>query len=172
MSPSRKPRSIFMPARIAFAAGMSSLLCISMAFKAEEFRYCKDSSFCRRHRAFDGTKEEASFALSNVKMLDDNTVQGELHNTMDKDRPLKLTVATFSNGVFRVTLDELQGLRPRYRVQDVLIGGVVSSPVKGELSLSADSAKITFGNRALDLSLSPALFKATFSLDGTAVMTL
>jgi len=173
MTPRRKTAgSVFTPARIAFLAGMSSLLCLTMAFKAEEFRYCKDSSFCRRHRAFDGTKEEATYSLSEVKMLDDNTVQGELHNLMDKDRPLKLTIAVFSNGVFRVTVDELKGIKPRYHVQDVLIGEVVSKPVKGELSLSADKATVTFGGRTLELALAPGPFKAVFKLESETVLSL
>ncbi len=58
---------------ISVVATLSALTC---AFKSEEFRYCQDSSFCRRHRKFDGQNSVSTYFLHEAKQAEDGSVSG------------------------------------------------------------------------------------------------
>lgn len=55
---------------------VAALTTLSCAFKAEEFRYCQDSSFCRRHRKFDGSNAPATYFLHGAQQQADGSVSG------------------------------------------------------------------------------------------------
>jgi hypothetical protein len=76
------PRTTITRGRSRFASGAVSLSIVaaittlSCAFKAEEFRYCQETSFCRRHRKFDGQNSQATYFLHGAQQLEDGSVSG------------------------------------------------------------------------------------------------
>ena len=64
------PRGWRLPSggRAAAVLAAASVLSLAMAFKEHEFRYCKDSSFCRRQRKNDGSNTQHTFKLGGVSM--------------------------------------------------------------------------------------------------------
>ena len=63
------------------AAALTTLTC---AFKAEDFRYCQDSSFCRRHRKFDGQNAQATYYLHGAHQLEDGSVSGDIFKLLSR----------------------------------------------------------------------------------------
>ena len=149
-----------------------SLVTLSMAFKAHDFRYCKDSSFCRRQRKFDGANAAATFKLAGVALQPDNSVQGELTNELhDK---LALKVAILETGVVRLTIDEPNPKAggPRSKVQEVLVGDVAHKMVRGDLTVKDGVAVYKSGSHELVMHLAPSPFQAALSFEGHKVMVL
>ena len=159
-------------ARAAAVLAAASLATLSMAFKEHEFRYCKDSSFCRRQRKFDGTNAAAAFKLGGVALQADNTVLGELTNEL-QDK-LSLKVAILETGVVRITIDEPNPKQggPRHQVQEVLVGDVTHKIVRGDLSVSNGIAVYKSGAHELVMQLAPEPFSAALSFEGNNVMVL
>jgi hypothetical protein len=95
--------------RSRFASGAVSLSIVaaittlSCAFKAEEFRYCQETSFCRRHRKFDGQNNHATYFLHGAKQLEDGSVSGQVFNY------LLILSKQGQGGVANVTRDILAG---------------------------------------------------------------
>ena len=150
----------------------ASLVTLSMAFKAHEFRYCKDSSLCRRQRKFDGTNAAATFKLAGVALQADNSVLGELTNELhDK---LSLKVAILETGVVRLTIDEPNPKAggPRSQVQEVLVGDVAHRMVKGDLTVKDGVAVYKSGSHEFVMHLAPSPFHAALSFEGNNVMVL
>jgi hypothetical protein len=160
--------------RAAIAVLLLSLLAASEAFKAHEFRYCQDSSFCRRHRKF-ATMEHAhaTYSLHDLKQQSDGSVTGQLKNEMDSTRPLSLTITALADDVFRVKINEEGGPSKRYEVQDVLVGNTASTIAKDvKLTINGAVATIASGDRSMELQLAPSPFKATMKLGETPILTL
>ena len=160
--------------RAAIAVLLLSLLAVSEAFKAHEFRYCQDSSFCRRHRKF-ATMEhaQATYSIHDLKQQSDGSVTGQLKNEMDSTRPLSLTIMALADDVFRVKINEEGGPSKRYEVQDVLVGNTASNIAKDvKLTINGAVATITSGDRSMELQLAPSPFKATMKLGETPILTL
>ena len=151
----------------------SSLVSLSMAFKSEEFRYCKDSSFCRRNRKFAG-EELTTYKLHNFQMQPDNTVTGELMNPIEPNNGLSLTVSVFDTGVFRMTIDEKNSPtgKKRYRVQDVLVGDPTKKYIKANLVLDNGKARLQSGDRELVIALAPFPFDAHLEIGGKKVIQI
>jgi alpha 1,3-glucosidase len=149
------------------------LLPLCDAFKSHEFRYCQDTSFCRRHRKFDGTIEKATYSVHDLQQLGDGSLKGELRNEMDASSPLTLSVLALADGIFRVKIDELSKGVQRYQVQDVLVGDVPNKPVQGAVFKVADGvASLTMANRRLVIQLAPKPFTAHLELSGKPVVSL
>jgi hypothetical protein len=167
-------RKAFSPAGCALAlVAASSLVSLSMAFKSEEFRYCKDSSFCRRHRKFAGD-DLVTFRVHNMQEQADNTFTGEMLNAIEPNNPLLLTVAIFDTGVFRMTIDEKNSPtgKKRYRVQDVLVGDPSKQYVKSEMKMDNGKAIITSGDRSLAINVAPFPFQAFLKIGDEKVIVI
>jgi len=158
--------------RAAALLAAASLVTLSMAFKEHEFRYCKDSSFCRRHRKFDGSHELHTFKLGGLTMQPDNSVLGELTN--GGTEKLSLKVAILETGVVRLTIDEPNPKQggPRHQVRDVLVGDVAHKMVKGDLTINGDTAVYKSGPHELVMQLAPKPFSAVLAFEGHNVMVL
>jgi alpha 1,3-glucosidase len=150
----------------------ASLVSLSMAFKAHEFRYCKDSSFCRRQRKFDGTHAASTFKLAGVSTQPDNSLFGELTNELNEK--LSLKVAFLETGIVRLTIDEPNPKQggPRHQVQEVLVGDVAHRIVKGDLTVENGFAIYKSGPHEFRMQLAPSPFQAVLSLDGKQVLIL
>jgi len=142
-----------------------------MAFKEEEFRYCKDSSFCRRQRKFEGQDDRATYRLHNVHVVD-NGVVAEMKNALNPDQPLKLRATIYKSGIFRIEIDEAASSKPRYRVKDVLVGDISQHSVKGELSVEGGFAKYRSGDHELSLQLDPLPFLARLTYKGEVLFVM
>jgi hypothetical protein len=149
------------------------LLPLCAGFKSHEFRYCQDTSFCRRHRKFDGTIEKATYSVHELHQLTDGSLRGELRNEMDAGSPLTLSVLALADGIFRVKVEELAKGVQRYQVQDVLVGEVPNKAVSGAVFSTADGmATLTVANRRLVIQLAPKPFTAHLELAGKPIISL
>lgn len=139
------------------------LVVASDAFKAHEFRYCQDSSFCKRHRKFvDIQHPQATYSLHDIKQSPDGIVRGQLRNEMDAHRPLTITIMALADAMFRVKIDEEGGPSKRYEVQDVLVGSTASTiDTSAKLTINGAVATLEAGERSMEINLAPSPFKAT-----------
>jgi alpha 1,3-glucosidase len=158
--------------RVAALVAAASLVTLSMAFKEHEFRYCKDSSFCRRQRKMDGSNAANTFKLAGVTMQPDNSVAGELANELNDKLSLKVSI--LETGIVRLTIDEPNPKAggARHQVKEVLVGDVTHKMVKGELSVKNGVATYKSGPHELAMHLAPSPFKATLTFEGKSVMEL
>ncbi|KAF5287933.1 hypothetical protein FQA39_LY15603 [Lamprigera yunnana] len=94
--------------------------CFVYAVDHSNFKTCDQSSFCRRLR---GTKPEDrnyELNLSNLQ-ISDNAVETELINKKD-DVTLKFVLTALADNTFRIFVDEIKPLYPRYQVEGALNG--------------------------------------------------
>ena len=171
---SMAPRGWRLPSggRAAAVLAAASVLSLAMAFKEHEFRYCKDSSFCRRQRKNDGSNTQHTFKLGGVSMQPDNTLAGELTNTFNEK--LSLRVSLLEGGIARFTVDEPNPKQggARHQVRDVLVGDVAHRHVKGDLTVSGGVAVYKSGAHELVMQLAPEPFSAALAFEGNNVMVL
>jgi alpha 1,3-glucosidase len=105
-----------------FKCAYLTLLIIATATAVDKnnFKTCDQSSFCRRLRA---TKDGDNSYVLNLDTLhvSDNAVEAELKN-VEADASFKFILTSLSGSIFRVFIDEVKPLHPRYQVQGALNG--------------------------------------------------
>ncbi|KAJ3613587.1 hypothetical protein NHX12_019833, partial [Muraenolepis orangiensis] len=84
----------------------------------KRFKTCDQVAFYRRQ--IQGLKREYEVLLDTM-VLTEKRAQFEVQPTKHQDK-LTLLLSVIKGGVVRISLDELQPIKPRYRVPDVLIG--------------------------------------------------
>eukprot|EP00292_Cryptomonas_paramecium_P013454 CAMPEP_0113690934 /NCGR_PEP_ID=MMETSP0038_2-20120614/18108_1 /TAXON_ID=2898 /ORGANISM="Cryptomonas paramecium" /LENGTH=217 /DNA_ID=CAMNT_0000612397 /DNA_START=120 /DNA_END=770 /DNA_ORIENTATION=- /assembly_acc=CAM_ASM_000170 len=151
---------------------MASITTWTCAFKAEEFRYCQESSFCRRHRKFDGTNSLATYFLHNAKQLDDGSVSGELRNELNADKQLSFQVIPLDDGVFRLKIDEIGSAIKRFEVPDVIINDPKNRVARAQWTVDGSTARLTNGERTLTIKLAPERFEAKLEIGGVQILAI
>lgn len=106
--------------------GVLSLLLVApetLAFKAHDFKTCSQSGFCRRGRALSARAKEAKSAwkspysvdpTSIVVASDRATFTAGVKSSLYPDIKFGLELRVHNDGVVRVRMDEVGGLRKRY----------------------------------------------------------
>ncbi|XP_061429640.1 LOW QUALITY PROTEIN: neutral alpha-glucosidase AB-like [Lethenteron reissneri] len=116
---SKSARCVSWPAHLAIL-GLALCISLSDAVDRSNFKTCEQSSFCRRQRKMEA--EQSPYrALLDTLDVQENGARVQLLNTANKVR-LVLEVVGLKDGMVRLLVDELAPLKPRYRVQDVLVG--------------------------------------------------
>ena len=156
-----------------------------------KFKTCEKSGFCRRTRALlPAGASEAPAALWQVRAasasVDASQRLFELQleptsaaaASLAGDSPrLSLVVTSFANGAFRVLVDELDARRPRFRLHDVLLDGVVerSAVPFGSVNRSADGNSYVLtsaigAQSAVEVTLAP--FRVALLVNGSQAAVL
>lgn len=108
-----------------FVSGLL-LLCFldqSLALKTGDWKTCSQSAFCRRGRALAGRAKDAGSAWKSPYSVDPTSVSvasneaafsADVKSSLYPDVKFKLDVQILEDGVARVRMDEVDGLRKRY----------------------------------------------------------
>ena len=94
-----------------------------LAVKHHDFKTCSQAGFCRRGRALASRAKEASSTWKSPYSLDANSIAisadkssftATVHSSIYPNIVFKLDVRAHDDGVFRVRMNEVDGLRKRY----------------------------------------------------------
>ncbi|XP_022900640.2 neutral alpha-glucosidase AB [Onthophagus taurus] len=121
------------------------------------FKTCDQSSFCRRLRNISIDNSKYVLDLEALKVYD-NVVEAQLKNT-EADVTFKFSLQALAGDTFRMQVDEIQPLHPRYKVEVALEKD--PEPKKIELlDRNNEQVSIKAGNNKVILKSNP--FKAEF----------
>ncbi|KAI5615625.1 hypothetical protein C0J50_0306, partial [Silurus asotus] len=140
------------------------VLLVLVLFSAEavdrgNFKTCEQSAFCKRQRELKPGQSPYRALLDTLE-LSDSRITLQLINDNNKVR-LLLELYRLQGNMTRVKINELKPLRPRYEVQDVLIGDPPTKPMtvvtRDEngvvLSLGADEQRLIVSARPFRLDI-------------------
>ncbi|KAB0792317.1 hypothetical protein PPYR_14276 [Photinus pyralis] len=99
---------------------LSTLIACGFAVDRNNFKTCEQSSFCRRLRATKPSDTKYELNLSSLQ-ISDNAIESELVDK-EADVSLKFAITALADSTFRVFVDEIKPLHPRYQVEGVLNG--------------------------------------------------
>ena len=140
-------------------------------FPQKNFKTCDQSGFCRRNRRLADNPPAAYHLVPDTVnvQLEDAAVNAQLVNPATKVLyNLEVFVA---DGTARVVIDEASPIRPRYRVQDVIVG--TWTPATATIDTVDDKTTISFGSDAeLKVVLTHAPFRIDFFRKDDLVMSL
>ncbi|KAJ8944816.1 hypothetical protein NQ318_013152 [Aromia moschata] len=93
---------------------------LALAVDKNNFKSCDQSSFCRRLRGVKPDDSKYEIDLDSLQALD-NAVEAKLINT-EAGAEFKLSLTALAGNIFRLQVDEVNPLHPRYRPQYALNG--------------------------------------------------
>ncbi|MBN3312658.1 GANC glucosidase, partial [Atractosteus spatula] len=135
----------------------------------EMFKKCNDIAFYRRQKELQHGSSHYR-ALMDTLVLSERGAQLELVHT-DTEVPLLLQVCAIQTGIVRVKINELQPIRPRYEVPDVLI----HEPVTQQLTLEqvdADSLTLRWEETQSQVRIALYPFRLEVLCKGEVTATL
>ncbi|KAM6960828.1 neutral alpha-glucosidase C [Aplochiton taeniatus] len=105
----------------------------------EKFRKCAETAFYRRQ--MQGPNLQYKVPLDTMVL----TERGAHFEVVESDTQVRLalSVSPMKNGILRILIDELQPIKPRYRVPDVLTGEQVCEQLRVEKK-NEDSVTLTW----------------------------
>ena len=163
---------------------ISGAALLAYGFKAHDFKTCSQSGFCRRGRALAKRATEASGSWSSPYSLDPETISfssskssltARVRSSLYSDIHFELQVHILENGVVRVRMDEIDGLRKRY--DEAASWALISEPVLKESGLKwADLGRKASGIKAIyddvELQISYTPLKITLLRGGRQEIVL
>jgi mannosyl-oligosaccharide alpha-1,3-glucosidase len=100
---------------------LSSLLPAVLAVKSQDFKTCADAGFCRRGRALASRSNDAGsswrspYSVDSSSILTDvSSLTATIRSSLYPDINFSLEVHIHDDGVTRIRMDEVNGLRKRY----------------------------------------------------------
>nr|ALX00045.1 neutral alpha-glucosidase ab-like protein [Melanoplus sanguinipes] len=96
------------------------LLSSSLGVDRGNFKSCQQSSFCKRCRAVEPDKSVYILHLNTLR-VEDSVVSAKIQNTQNLVE-FKFELYALSGATFRMKINELSPLKPRYEVEHVLAG--------------------------------------------------
>lgn len=108
----------------------------------DQFKTCDQVAFYRRQTR--GPKQEYEVLLDTLGLTEEGALF-EILQTKSKDK-LRLLLSVGKSGVVRISLDELQPIKPRYRVPDVLTGEPECDPLRVEEEHRGVSVTLTWSS--------------------------
>nr|AQW43007.1 aNeutral alpha-glucosidase AB [Nilaparvata lugens] len=142
---------------------VSLFLLISPAFHhvnavdRNNFKSCEQSSFCRRCRRMKSGESSYELLLDTVS-AQDSTVSAQLINAENNVR-FSLVLTALKDSSFRLQIDEVLPLKPRYRVEHVL----EKTPVESRLEITEKSSNSVTVTAATGVKA--VIFAAPFKVD-------
>ncbi len=153
-------------------------------FKAHDFKTCSQSGFCRRGRALAKRATEASGPWVSPYSLDPETLSfspskssltARIRSSLYPDIHFELQVHILENGVARVRMDEINGLRKRY--DEAASWALISEPILRKSRLEwvefrkkISGIKAIYDDVELQISYNP--FKVTLLRKGRQEVVL
>lgn len=105
---------------LRFCAFILVVISVTWAVDKNNFKNCEQSSFCRRLRGKE--PENTKYALNlDTLQISDHSVDSELVNT-EAGATFKFSLIALAGSTFRILVDEIKPLHPRYRVEGILDG--------------------------------------------------
>ena len=143
----------------------------SICQQEHEFKKCKDTGFCRRHRGIAGPKFEVTAESISVS---GPTLSAALRNTRD-GKDLLLSLKAYEGGFVRLIVDEdLTGDAARYRITPD--ASITMPEVEGKtrdwktVKKDVKEVVVVAGDAQVSLTLSP--FKVAVIIKGKPAVTL
>ena len=143
-----------------------------------DFKTCAQSAFCKRNRAradraaaLAPTSFRSPYSLSSPT-FNAGVFRADLHNALAVDAQFSFEIRFQSDGVARVLVDEVHGLRQRYNesAKWSLVDSAPVSPLADAAaytaSVSAKSSSIKYGEGRLEVVIDHRPIKLTFLRDG------
>ncbi|ERL92990.1 neutral alpha-glucosidase AB [Dendroctonus ponderosae] len=132
-----------------FLAGLVLLAATSttLAVDKNNFKTCEQSSFCRRLRKYEEGASPYRLDFTNVKK-EGSTIEFGLINKEFPTVQLKLVLQGISHDIFRVTVDEVNGLYHRYIPRVALNGDpepatlTIQEQTDNSMTVKAESQKV------------------------------
>lgn len=123
------------------------------AVNRADFKTCEQSSFCKRHRALEPGQPKYVVLPETVK-LDGSVLSAHLRQK-ENGRLLSLRLTSLHDSTLRLSLDEVEGLRPRFRADDALTGPPKEAKFKSHTPGAASSMLMTLDGHKVILHYAP-----------------
>ncbi|KAL8278215.1 hypothetical protein RQP46_009388 [Phenoliferia psychrophenolica] len=164
-------------AALALSALLALVLVVepASAVKRGDFKTCDQSGFCKRNRAFADRADEhpkdwaSPYAIDRPAFVAGTYTAG-VANALFPDIQFRLEVRFHADGVARVIMDEVNGLRQRYN--EAAEWAVQTTPTlatdDGEftVAITKDLSSITYANGRHEVRIEHQPVKVTFLRDG------
>ncbi|GAX83418.1 hypothetical protein CEUSTIGMA_g10843.t1 [Chlamydomonas eustigma] len=150
------------------------LLELSSGFKEHEFKKCKDTGFCRRHRTKSGPKFDV---LHETASVSGHELRATLRN-MDAGKTFNLIVRAHSSGTIRLLLDEdldpsvTNGTRYRISPEDSVTLPSFETTVTPWKTISKTTKDIVVVSGDVQVTLTFAAFKMLVVVKGKPALSL
>ncbi|KAK4704738.1 hypothetical protein P7C70_g1477, partial [Phenoliferia sp. Uapishka_3] len=180
-SATRRSEETMSRLRLRALAALSVLLTLILivepvsAVKRGDFKTCDQSGFCKRNRALADRASEAKSTWTSPYAIDNpsfakGTFTAGVANALFPDIHFRLELRFHQDGVARVIMDEVGGLRQRYNeaaawaIQTTPVLSVDDGEFKVEIGKDASSINYTGGKHEVRIEHQPV--KVTFFRDG------
>ena len=129
----------------------------ALAVKSQDFKTCSQSGFCRRGRALSARAKEAKSSWKSPYSIDSSSVaishdqasvKAAVKSSLYPDIKFELEVRVHNDGVVRVRMDEVDGLRKRY--DEAASWALISEPVVSksvQWSAGKKDIRVTYGDK-------------------------
>ncbi|CAH1961001.1 unnamed protein product [Acanthoscelides obtectus] len=139
----------------------------SLAVVKENFKTCEQSSFCRRLRGFKAEVSPYQLDLTDL-LVTDNALETKLINT-ETNSHFKVSLSAVHGDIFRIQVDEVMGLYPRYNPQYALNGEPQPAKLR-VVDKSKEHITVQYSDNKATLHAKP--FKVEFVKDDNLVAVL
>lgn len=142
------------------------ILCVSsLALKDQDWKSCSDAAFCRRGRALAARATEAGSTWKSPYSVDSSTVSiktdeaafsASVKSSIYPDIKFKLDLQVLKDGVVRVRMDEVDGLRKRYN--EAANWALISEPEVSnsvKWTASKQDTSVTYGDLSVVVQHQP-----------------
>ncbi|EJT96934.1 alpha-glucosidase [Dacryopinax primogenitus] len=152
------------------------------AVKGHDFKTCSQSGFCRRGRALASRAAEADSWESPYSLLKDgleldsqgSTFKGKVKSALYPDVRFSLRVDVLHDGLFRIRMDEVDGLKKRY--DEASKWALVGEPELGSAQWSKGEKEISAvtrtGGERVELKIEYSPLKVGMWISGKEVIAL
>lgn len=148
------------------------LLPSTVAVKTHDWKTCKDSAFCRRGRALGGRAREVTnwqspYSIDPTSVViasNEGVASASVKNSLYPDIKFQLDLQVLRDGVVRVRMDEVGGLRKRY--DEATSWALVTEPevsTEVEWTVEKNTLRATYGEKS-DITVSVAFQPLKISL--------
>lgn len=164
-------------AALALSALVALVLVVgpASAVKRGDFKTCEQSGFCKRNRAFADRAAEHSKEWSSPYAIDkpafaDGSFTAGIANALFPDVHFRLELRFHRDGVARIIMDEVDGLRQRYN--EAAAWAVQTTPALAtddgefQVAISRDVSSITYAGGKHEVRIEHQPVKVTFLRDG------
>ncbi|KAF2893060.1 hypothetical protein ILUMI_13106 [Ignelater luminosus] len=138
--------------RYKFLALCALMVSLVEAVDRNNFKTCEQSSFCRRLRGVKPGESKYELNLGSLQ-VSDTTIEAELVNK-EADVTFKFVLTALVDNTFRVVVDEVKPLHPRYKVEGALDGEPQVSKLE-LLERSSEQVVIKSGDNKVIIKAAP-----------------
>lgn len=166
---------------LGFLALTFTLLASTLAVKRHDFKTCDQSGFCKRNRAFADRSQhdgwQSPYTISSPTFAG-GKFSAQIANEVYPSVKFKLDVTFQSDGVARVQMDEVDGLRQRYNeaakwtLEPTTQPDTVTTDADFSPTFDPNQTRIKYNQGRYELVIDHAPIKLSFLRDGTPHVVL